>query len=82
MNDQTRWDKPEWDKPEKTVLSNGDIYYICGCINYHRDNGPAIVRTNGTVEWWYKDHYHDFDQWVTASGCSPEQAVMLKLQYC
>jgi hypothetical protein len=50
--------------------------------DYHREDGPACIFSNGTVRWYiHANRYHQYDDWITALNISDEFNMLLKLQY-
>ena len=50
--------------------------------NYvHRDDGPARIHDDGTLEWAFDDIFFTFEDWCFQSGKTDEEIVQLKLQY-
>lgn len=52
---------------------------------YHRTDGPAVqgVNVNGPYQWWWVNNVR-MTRWIhfqTASGCSNEEILLLKLKY-
>tara|TARA_R110000851_G_scaffold13107_1_gene45057 strand:- start:275 stop:550 length:276 start_codon:yes stop_codon:yes gene_type:complete len=52
---------------------------------YHREDGPAIIRQDGNpfgrVSWCLNDVTYEFDEWCIKLNISDEDAMMLRLQY-
>lgn len=72
MSDIFRWcqDKTKlsiWDKQVFLVNWNGSkIWYMNGYL--HRENGPAVERSNGYKSWWLNDIcYSESDYWKELS---------------
>ena len=42
-------------------LGNSRWYKDAKCTVLHRENGPAVVCTNGHKEWWQNDQLHRID---------------------
>ena len=42
-------------------LGNSRWYKDAKCKVLHRENGPAVVCTNGHKEWWQNDQLHRID---------------------
>lgn len=50
------------DESEVTVLKDGTEEYRDGAGQRHRPGGlPAVIRPNGTLEWWWHDALHRTD---------------------
>ena len=49
---------------------------------FHRTDGPAIIRNNGSKEWWlHGKRFHDFDNWAYSVGLSSSEALLMKMSY-
>ena len=67
------------DGPAHITLNGDCSWYQNGRL--HRIDGPAHITLNGEVAWKLHGVTFEFNEWLEATGCSPEMAVMLKLQY-
>ena len=51
----------------------------------HREDGPAIINTNGhlegLIEWWWEGTPYIFETWCKVANKTDEEIVQLKLQY-
>lgn len=46
----------------KLVNANGTICYFNKDDRLHRIHGPAIICTNGSVEWWVEGNLHRINE--------------------
>jgi hypothetical protein len=46
---------------EKNVYVYCTVYYIKGTKIFHREDGPAVERFNGSKEWWINNLRHRED---------------------
>jgi hypothetical protein len=44
------------------------VYFIKGTYLYHREDGPAVERSNGGKEWWINGKRHREDGPAIISG--------------
>ena len=58
------------------------IYEGGSNIEFHREDGPALIYLDGDVEWWFNDYQLPFEYWCQATKKSEEEIVRLKLTYC
>ena len=51
-------------------MVDGDWEWCNGNGELHRTNGPAVIRADGTREWWYLGQRHRINgpAWVSADG--------------
>ena len=47
----------------------------------HREDGPAVIRTNGKLFWYLNGVYLPFKRWLLLTPISDEQKMLLRLQY-
>jgi hypothetical protein len=48
---------------------------------YHREDGPAFIWHDGSVDWYINDKSYFFDDWCDKVSISDEAKMMLRLQY-
>jgi hypothetical protein len=48
---------------------------------WHREEGPALIFTNGDVEWYLNDTSYIFHKWCIELNKTDEAKMMLRLQY-
>jgi hypothetical protein len=75
----------DWAKEDYSTLHAIGKTYQCISWGGNRrgGGGPTLLidSDGGLCGWWYNSKYMQFNDWVAESGCPPEKAVMLKLQY-
>ena len=86
-----RW---HWNGKDNMIHHKGKLYtglykhadeYTAHVVNgeFHREDGPAVIRPTGDVEWWLKDEiYGNIDEWAKVVGIhDTDEFVMLKLEW-
>jgi len=48
---------------------------------WHREDGPASIFVDTSVEWFFNGVNYPFNQWCKIVGISEEYKMMLRLQY-
>lgn len=63
------------------ITPTGWKWYFHGKVS--RLDGPAIYDSEyyKSYIWYYNGSPYSFEEWVKASGCSPELYILLKLEY-
>lgn len=73
--------------PFNGIMKGNGVYgpYICHCMNGkpHREDGPAVIREDGVVVWWYLGkRYSDINEWGKNLGIlESDEFTMLKLEH-
>jgi len=49
------------EQPAGTIDEYNDIYWRLPNGKLHREDGPAIVRSNGSKQWWFRGDLHRID---------------------
>lgn len=47
----------------------------------HREDGPAVIFPDGSIEWWLNGNQCTFNRWLELSEVSDEEKAILKLEY-
>jgi hypothetical protein len=47
----------------------------------HREDGPAIIYSNGSAAWYLDGNVYPFKEWLILTPISDEQKLLLRLQY-
>lgn len=65
------YERPSRDVCGPVRYSNGSVvWYYKGSV--HRDDGPAIIRADGTRRWYrHGKYYHGFEHWAEGY-CGPD----------
>ena len=48
---------------------------------FHREDGPAIIRSDGSIEWYIMNKAYTFQEWCKKLNKSDEEITILKLTY-
>ena len=56
-----------------------EVYKVDG--DYHREDGPAKIRTDGHVTWWLKGRWLSFEEYVIKAKWTDEQIIEWKLTH-
>jgi len=67
-------------KPRKYTYKDGTIRYKLNGLR-HRLDGPAVIRADGTQEWWLNGKRYDFDDYCKKLNLTDEDIVFLKLKF-
>jgi hypothetical protein len=51
---------------EKNVYTYYTVYNIKGTKILHREDGPAIIYTDGYLEWWLNNKAYSKEEWLGA----------------
>jgi len=61
---------------------DGDVYWYNEEGYLHREDGPAVISSDGgVVEWWLNGNYYYVDDWLIELNKSDECKMMLRLCY-
>ena len=63
------------------VERNGTLYHMNKEGEIHNLEGPAVIREDGSLQWYIKNRRYDFESWCKLSQISGDEIVLLKLQY-
>jgi len=63
------------------VHGDGEIYWYNELGDIHREDGPAVIALDGSVDWFLNDKRYSFDEWLIKLNKSDEDKMMLRLQY-
>jgi hypothetical protein len=47
----------------------------------HRDDGPAIIYTDGYVSWWLNGERYTYKEWFRFTPITDETKLLVRLQY-
>jgi hypothetical protein len=47
----------------------------------HREEGPAVILTNGNVWWYLNEKLYTFNDWCIKLNKTDEAKMLLRLQY-
>ena len=70
-------------QPDGSYINEwGNILYFDESGGYHREDGPAVISSDGgVVEWWLNGNYYYVDDWLIELNKSDECKMMLRLCY-
>ena len=51
---------------EKKVYGTVTRYFIKGTQTLHREDGPAIIRRDGKMQWYLNDQHYTREEWFEA----------------
>jgi hypothetical protein len=69
-------------QPDGSYLDNeGDIIWYNKQGEWHNDDGPAIIKSDGQLWWYLNDKEYSFINWIKRTPVSDEQKLLLRLQY-
>jgi hypothetical protein len=63
------------------INSYGDITWYNEAGKYHREDGPAVLYSEGVVGWNIHGLPMTFRKWLTKSTASDEHKMLLRLRY-
>jgi hypothetical protein len=73
---------------EAVEQSDGSYLNVYGITTWydeagqlHKDDGPAIILPDGSVNWYLHGESYSFDEWLIKLNKSDEAKMMLRLQY-
>jgi hypothetical protein len=71
------------EQPDGSYLDNdGDISWFNDDGEWHKEEGPALIYSNGDVEWYLNGKIYSFADWlIELANVSDEAKMMLRLQY-
>jgi len=85
MGSQQEFDIKRYDAVEQPdgsyVHEDGDISWYNESGQYHRDDGPAVIESNGDTYWRIHGETLSFAEWCKKTRKSDEAKMMLRLQY-
>jgi hypothetical protein len=56
------------------------IIYDDACI-WHREDGPAVIWSNGRVAWYINGEHMSFNAWSLLVDLTDEEIFLLKMAY-
>jgi hypothetical protein len=70
------------EQPDGSYLhKDGERFWYNSAGERHRDDGPAIVFTDGTFGWRLYGCQYSLEDWLKLSTIPDEDKMMLRLQY-
>jgi len=80
-NDIKRYGSVE--QPDGSYIDDdGNIVWYNEAGEYHREDGPAVLYTNGRGGYWRLNNIeYSFADWLIELNKSDEEKMMLRLQY-
>jgi len=75
-----------WFPPGRNYIL-GSISYDNGIKNWivngqnHREDGPAIIHSDGSKAWYLNGIIYTFEEWLEKLNKSDEEKVFLRLKY-
>jgi Ni,Fe-hydrogenase I large subunit len=64
------------------IDEDGEHLWYNEAGDYHREDGPASIHMDGDVYWYLNGlNFRTFESWLNAVNVSPENKMILKLQY-
>jgi hypothetical protein len=64
-----------------SYLYDNNIIWYNDKGQYHKEDGPAIIRQFGGSSWYLNDAYYTFDEWCIEMNKTDEEKMLLRLQY-
>ena len=64
-----------------TIDIHGNNVWRNAVGNFHRDDGPAVIYTDGTKCWCLNGETMTFNRWLDEVDITDEAKVMMKLNY-
>ncbi len=58
-----------------------DTHNILASVYLHREDGPALIWANQPATWWANDHCYSFDTWCKELNKTPEEKLLLQLEW-
>ena len=69
------------EQPDGSWLHNdGDIFWYNELGQRHRKDGPAVIKSDGKIYWYFNGEEYKFDEWLKLNK-TDEQKMILRLQY-
>jgi hypothetical protein len=59
----------------------GNISWYNKHGEWHREDGPAVIYSNGEVEWMINGYNYTFAEWLIELNKPDEDKMLLRLQY-
>ena len=70
------------EQPDGSWLHNdGDIFWYNELGQRHRKDGPAVIKSDGEIYWYFNGDYYLFNEWCIVSNKTDEEKMLLRLQY-
>ena len=63
------------------VDREGNITWYNDAGEWHREDGPACIFSNGELEWWLNGDIFQFAEWLIELNKPDESKMLLRLQY-
>jgi hypothetical protein len=85
MLSQQEFDIKRYDAVEQSdgsyMDNTGNIMWYNEYGDYHRDDGPAVIESNGDAYWRIHGETLSFAEWCKKTRKSDEAKMMLRLRY-
>ena len=59
----------------------GNITWYNELGQRHRKDGPAVIKSDGKIYWYFNGDYYLFNEWCNKVNIPDEQKLLLRLQY-
>tara|TARA_B110000259_G_scaffold50480_1_gene59377 strand:- start:325 stop:588 length:264 start_codon:yes stop_codon:yes gene_type:complete len=71
------------EQPDGSYVDDfGDITWYNKAGDFHREDGPSIIYTNGNAYWYIHGiSYDSFAEWLIELNKPDESKMLLRLQY-
>jgi hypothetical protein len=70
------------EQPDGSYLhKDGERFWYNSAGERHREDGPAIIGTNGKLSWVLHSYRYSFAEWLIKANISDEDAMLLRLRY-
>ena len=62
------------------VDREGNITWYNDAGEWHREDGPAVIKSDGEIYWYFNGREYKFDEWLKLNK-TDEEKMMLRLRY-